>query len=334
MGLPWFSKNPLWRDTVAFVFALLLSLSAGCGDRSEAEKLAKSGVVTANNLADYYDSLARDTLDIWEMQAFYDALPADGLTAAQSRQLQMSTAQESLLQLRISALNRRARLARRLASSYSALLQLSSYNVSAEVKGAATGLGEELKVDFPSMPGSSLVASSLFGNIIGDLARLEQSRDIKKVAKVLLDAVTKLKAMFENEEEAYQSIERDRGSLFNDVTKYLIEHKLVIAWPLARKVPDSLGLEWASPSTPVEDPRTIAALIQVAKVRTLRLAMLSSAAAGSTEQSLASLLDGHRRILAGEPLSPDQILDAVQKAQAYLDEIAKLRGIKKDADKK
>ena len=333
MGLARFFKNPPWRVTIAFILALLLSLSAGCGDRSEAEKLAKSGVVTANNLADYYDSLARDTLDIWEMQAFYDALPADSLTAAQSKQLQMSAAQESLLQLRISALNRRARLARRLASSYNALLQLASYNASADLEGAAKGLGGELRGDFPSMPGSSLVASSFFGTIIGDLAGLEQSRDSKKITRVLLDAVTKLKGMFEKEEEAYKSIERDRGSLFNDVTRYLIEHKLVIAWPLARKVPDSLGLEWASPSTPVEDPKTIAALIQVAKARTLRLAMLSSAAAGSTDQSLALLLDGHRRILASQPLSPDQILEAVQKAQAYLDDIAKLRGVK-NADKK
>mgnify|MGYP007042448990 CR=1 FL=1 len=104
---------------------------------------------------------------------------------------------------------------------------------------------------------------------------------------------------------------------------------MVVTWPLLEEVPRSLGLPWASGERPVEDAETIKAMAELARVRVQRLALLSAGAAEGTHRSLSLLVASHKQFLSGEGISLGDIMAGLQKAQSYLDEMAKLRAQKK-----
>jgi hypothetical protein len=305
---------------VAAIMSLvsIMVIANGCGDRTTGEMLAKSGMTTANTLAGYYDSLAQDTIDIWEMEAFDSSL----------RGLSFDENQQKPLQEQLDALNHRALLARRLASTYSALQQLSSYDASAGVKGAADKLAKEIKA-IPVLPKSNVDPSDIVGLIAGDIAAWQQSRDIDKGSRLITEVLEKILKLFENETEACKSIAEERGNKVANIIDYLIREKKVVSWPLLQKGTEALGLPWASGQKPLEDEQTIKAMTELARVRVKRLALLSASAADSTAQSLTLLILNHKSFQNKKGLSLDEMLAVVQKAQSYLDEIGKLRAEKK-----
>ncbi len=308
----------LVRYRARFVFAVCLSLALlslnGCGDQKAGEELAKAGIAAGNTLANYYDSLVQDTVDIWEMEAFLDSI----------RGVSFDENQQKPLQDQIEALQHRARLARRLVSTYNALKELSSYDASVEVKGAAEKLAQEVQ-GIPSLPNSSVNPSSIIGSLAGDIAAWQQSKDIKKGSKLILDTLKKLKELYDRETKAYKSIALERGNKVSNVVEHLLTKKLVIGLPLLQKASESLGLPWAADKKPIEDEQTIKALVEVARVRTQRMAFLSSDAADNVAESISLLIYNHQEFQNKKGLTLSEMLAAIQKAQSYIDEISKLR---------
>lgn len=301
---------------MALIISLFLA-TLGCENRVAGQKLAETGIQTANTLAAYYDSLAQDTIDIWEMEA----------SLASLRGVSFDQAQQQLLQTQLEALNRRAAMARRVASAYSALKELSSYDASGEVKGAASDLADAM-TNLPGLPNTKVSPAGIFASIIGEIAGWKQSRDIRNGSELISKALEKITEMFSKEKEAYASITEERGNKVGEVVSHLIENKMVIAWPLLQKVPDSLGLEWSS-QAPVDDPETIKAMVELARVRIYRLTLLSTAASDDTHRSLMLMIENHRNFHAKKGLSLADVQAGLQKAQSYLNEISKLRGEKK-----
>lgn len=315
---------PLVRFRVQLVFfvclfLVLISLN-GCGNQKAGEELVKAGIATGNTLANYYDSLVQDTVDIWEMEAFLSSIRNDTDTTI----VTFNESQQKLLQDQIEALQHRARLARRLVSVYNALKELSSYDASGEVKGAAENLAKEVQ-GIPVLQNSKVVPSSIIGSLAGDIASWQQSKDIKKGAKLILDTLKKLKELYDSETKAYKSIAVERGNKVSNVVINLLEKKLVIGLPLLQKASESLGLPWAADKKPIEDAQTLKAVIEVAKVRIQRMAFLSSDAADNVAMSISLLIDNHQEFQNKKVLTLSEMLAAIQKAQSYIDEISKLR---------
>ncbi|HEY5523226.1 MAG TPA: hypothetical protein VIK21_08550 [Desulfuromonadaceae bacterium] len=297
----------------ACLFLALFSLN-GCEDQKTGNELSTAGIAAGTTLGNYYDSLIQDTVDIWEMEAF----------SSSTREASFNEDQQKVLQSQIEALQHRARLARRLISVYNALKQLSSYDASGEVKGAAEKLAQEVQ-GIPVLHNSNVVPSSIIGSLSSDIAAWQQSKNIKKGSKLILDTLKKLKDLYDREIQAYKSIALERGNKVSNVVEYLLNKKLVLGLPLLQKVSESLGLLWATEKKPIEDEQTIKAIIEVAKVRSQRMAFLSSDAADSIANSLSLLIDNHQEFLKKKGLTLNEMLAAVQKAQSYIDEISMLR---------
>jgi hypothetical protein len=287
-----------------------------CADQKGAQALAKLGADTSKTLGDFYDSLAQDTTDYWELATF-----GGGIYGHTPNENDKKTYLD-----RMEALNRRARMARALSDTYGALSRMASYDASGEVKNAAVSFSQAI-MKLPVMPKTSVDPSDLFGTLAGDIAAWVQTQELRRGSGALLLTVEKLRQFFEREQAGYNSIITEFAEYQKGITRYLIDHKLVSTWPLL-KIPPSLGLNWVNEKAPVDDANTRKALEEIAYFRVDNLAQLSLKSGDNLKTALAKLADNHRQFVAGSPLTLDQTLEALQKTQTYLDEIAKLKAAK------
>jgi hypothetical protein len=304
------------RKTLA-IFLLLLLLGSGligCHNQAEGLKLAETGIATADTMARYYDSLAQDTLDIWEWEAFSSAI----------RGTSFDDHQQQLLQDQVDALNHRSRLAHRLGSTYRALKELSSYNASGDVKSSAENLAKAI-IGLPPLKGSSVNPSAIFGKLAEDIVSWKQSKDIRKGSELILRTLQRLVVLFDRESEAYKSIAEERGNKIENVIDYAIRNKIVLSLPLLQKAADTVGLKLAGADKPVDKEEAIVGLIAIASVRARRLAVMSAGAADGILQALEQLVTNHREFRANNGLSLSSALVGIERAQSYLEEIANLR---------
>lgn len=330
----------------ALAVALLTAALTGCDNRAEGEALAKAGAATSESLATYYDSLVQETVDIWEYEAFNVAIrnarpspsptpapcprPGAGVPAPAERDdeveetITFSPAQQRRLQTQIDALSRRAKLARRLLSTYNSLKELSTYDASGAVKTSAENLATSI-TNLTPLPDAGVNPSTFFGMVASDIIKWKQSRDIRKGSELILKAVDGLQKLFENESAAYKSITRERNRKLMIVAKYMIRNKHVLALPLLQKVPEALGIRLAGGDSPVANCDTIEALVGMMDARMQRYEFLSGGTADGVAQALQGLAENHRELQAKRGLSLDSLLEGLARAQAYVDEIKKLR---------
>ncbi len=302
------------RCLCLLLIAILL-ITPGCGDQAGATELANTGTNTANALASYYTSLAQDTIDSWEMEAFFSSI----------QQIPFDQSSQKLYQDRIDALNHRAQMATDLGSLYGALSQLSSYDATGQVSAAAERLSNQI-TSIPAISGSGVNPAALVGSVAGDLAQWKQSKDLRKGSRVIVGTLEKIETLFQSEVKVYKSIARERGLSVANVIEYMIQNNMVVTSPLLQQVPQALGLTLTTVPT---DPRTTKAVIQLARVRLQRLALLSASAADGTDKSLLLLIQNHRDFQNKKELSLGQVMAGLQKVETYLDEISKLRTEKK-----
>ena len=208
-----------------------------------------------------------------------------------------------------------------LASLYGALTQLSSYDASGQVSDSADRLSKQL-TSIPALSGSGVNPASLIGSVAGDLADWKQSKDLRKGSRIISEALEKIEKLFQSEAKLYKSIARERGLSVANVIEYMIQNKMVTTTPLLQQVPQSLGLTLTTIPT---DDKTTNGVIQLARVRLQRLALLSASAADTTDQSLVLLIQNHKDFQNKKQLSLNQVLTGLQKVQVYLDEISQLR---------
>lgn len=303
------------QPALLLLILLLLVWFPGCArNQAGGQSLATTGAAAADTLAEYYDGLIQDTLDVWDLEAFIAAL----------RQASFTEDQQKKLQVQVTALGQRAAMARRLAAVYASLGQLSTYDASGEVQKAAKDLSQSIvKLTPISTAQGSPDPSDIFGAIAGDLAAWQQSREIEKNAARLGRATKRVAALFDAELPVYTSIPEERGNKAASVTEHLIRNGYVSPLPLVRDVPATIGLTVAT-TKPV-DQATLDALIPVAGVRMHRAAFNSASAAGNISSSMDSLVDNHATLKAGDGVDLDRAAAAIARAQFYLDEIVKFR---------
>src|SRR3989442_1139453 len=86
-------------------------------------RAGKAGITASSTLTNYYDSLAQDTVDIWEMEAFFDSIQG----------IPFDEKSQKLYQDRINAFNHRAQMASDFGSIYRVLLKSASYDASGQI---------------------------------------------------------------------------------------------------------------------------------------------------------------------------------------------------------
>ena len=301
---------------LCIVLIATVGLLSGCGDRPGATALANAGITASSTLTNYYNSLAQDTVDIWEMEAFYDSLQG----------IPFDNNSQKLYQDRINALNHRAQMASDLGSIYGVLLKSASYDASGQVGDAALRLSKQL-TSIPVFAGSGVDPSNLVKSVAGGLADWKQSKDLQKGSQLIIETLEAIEKLFQAESRVYKSIAMDRGLSVANVMEYMIQKNMVSTTPLLMKIPQALGLTL---STIPSDEKTTKAVIQLARVRSYRVALLSASVADTTDHALVVLIQNHKDFQSKSKLSLSTVLAGLQQAQTYLDEIAQLRSEKKE----
>lgn len=297
-------------------------VAVGCINNKDGQKLTDSGLAIANSLANYYDTLDQQVDDLVEAEAFNDVLR--GLTSSDSQSYQQE------MQKTKEALQRRARLARRLALTYQSLKDLSSYDASGEVSGSFDKLGEAL-AGIPPLNRLSASASAtapvdpsqFVSKGAGLLASWKQSRDIEKAVKGITETLDGLTKLFDHELPACQSITAEHVEKISVLAGELIKKNQVNAWPLLEQGLESIGLQLAQPDQPPNDQAIAGALAEVVHARAIRLQGLANSAGQSLLGGLNGQLTCQRQFQAKKGISVSDVHAAVENANAFLDEIAK-----------
>jgi hypothetical protein len=318
------------RRVVANVTGALVLLSAsaslsGCIHRTDAQKLADSGALAANTLANYYDTLGQQVDDIYEMESFSNAL----------RGIPRDRDYEQELQETREALQRRSRLARQLAASYQSLRDLSSYDASGEISNSFGNLSQAL-IGIPPLKGIGKSTSSapvdpqkLLSKGASLLAGWKQSRDIQKAVRAMTDTLEGLSTLFTHELPACQSISEEYVEKAGVIANELAKKNLVNAWPLLEHDLQVFGLKPANPNVPPADPAVIKALAQVVQARSFRLQGLSDQAGQNLMDALNHQLTSQHQFLAKQGISTADAQTALETASSLLNEIAKQRSATK-----
>lgn len=316
------------RKMIATLLIFVISLSfltVACDNREEGKKLADAGITSGEKIAEFYDSLAQDAVDTIEFESYLSI--ENGTPINESAR---NNFEETII-----AIRKRGQMARRLASSYRSLKDLASYDAGGAVKESATNLADSLK-GLPILPGSSVIPSNIIGMLAEDIMDWKHSGDIRKGSKLLLLTLVKIKELMEKEKEAYESISEERGNKAGRIIESLIKRERVTSLPLLQKVPKSLNLQLIKADEPIkckndnsEEDKLCQnfkdSLAEIAKVQFYRLSIASSGAASSALITLDGLIESHNSFGKEKGRGISQALAGIERLQAYLDEIKKLR---------
>ncbi len=305
------------------ILSLLVTLSA-C-DRTPAIELANSGMATGQALTEYYESLASNTNDTWDMELFWIALikkrnsetgPAIGPDFGEE--------DIAALKKRIDQLNSRIKMAKQMRGMYAALRDYASYDAGAPIETAAANLSSALTGLIP-IPG--VQPNAIVGAIAGDLARFSQIKDIKekiKTSKKLMDSINTL---FNKEQSAYVLIAQENNVTATAIAKSLINNKMVLPWGLVDKIPTTFGVKWVPSviSTPPEDKSIKEGFIDIISRRNDRLNDAVKNASDNLNVALGDLAGAHVKYLEKKPMDLANVASFLGRAKFYVDEIQKLK---------
>lgn len=314
LNLP--NRNFVVRSLISTLLFSSIYLSlAGCDNRATGTKLADAGIGGSEKIAQYYENLAEDAVDIMELEAFRDGISGGGI---------FQEADKSRLEKTIEAMRGRAKMARQLEQTYRSLRELSDYDAGGAVKESASALADAIK-GLPGLPGSSVIPSAIIGEVGRDIAAWKQSRDIRRGAELLLLTHVKIKELMDKELDAYKSISEERFNKAGTTIETLISKEMVASLPLIKKVPESLGLKLVDEGKPVKDLITQKGLIEVAKVRFYRQYLASASLGDTTLTVLMDLIEAHRSFEKERGRGIGRALASIARAQVYIDQIQQLR---------
>lgn len=322
-----FKSNAAARGHVGVLLCCAVAAMAftvGCVNRTDAQRLSASGLAVANSLANYYDMLGQQIDDLIEMEAFNDAIRGFPASDFRTYEVEMEKSEE--------AIQRRVGLARQLAATYRSLKDLSSYDASGEVSTSFNELSHAL-TGIPPLKSLTESATSsgpvdptqLLSKGAGLLASWRQSRDMTQAVKSVTETFGGVDTLFGRELPAYQSISAEHVEKASVLANELITKNQVIVWPLLEQDLESIGLKLAHPDQPPSDQALAGALTAVVQVRVLRLQTLADSAGRSLLDAMTEQLAAQREFQAKQGVSTTDIQDAVENANAFLDEIAKQR---------
>jgi hypothetical protein len=317
--------NPL-RVCLSLFLITVLCVSTivftGCGKQAEGRELAETGQKAAGTLSAMYQQLAKDANEIWELEAFNAGM--HGGTMEGAEKLFSQNAQKRLSD-QINALNSRARMAARLADTYSSLKKLAAFDASAEVKGSAVNLAGSLNL--PDIPGSPVSTSGIAGQLGKEIVNWQQSRKLKDGSRLLLKSVQGITEIYQKEMAVYRSFPNERKNKLASILDDLIKQKLVIPYPLLQQVPDSLGLSWTDPKKlPDSINPLLTAFSLVGQARLQNQVFESEEAIDAVSSALSNLAKAHADFEANRPVDAATVLGLVEKARGYLDKIMEQSG--------
>ncbi len=301
------------------LWVIVISSLTGCDKSAEGVELAKAGQSTAETMANYYESLIQDTYDTWDYESFLI-----GKDKQPGEQLPPSVSGADLYTKRIEELNKRVKLAKNLASTYEALQELSSYDASGEVSKSVGELADSIG-GLGVFPKAAINPTSLFQMAAKDLIDWKKSKDIRKGSALILQVLQRLYDLFDKESRAYKSIVNEKGEQVTILMEYLIGKEKVTSLGLLQRVPESFGLKLIGADTAVKEPDVKEALKEMTNVRGKRIADMSARAADGIKQSIAVLIANHNQLEQKQGLTLSGLLQGLEKARAYIDEVNKLR---------
>lgn len=314
--------------TIIGILALTLP---GCRDslNEAGQKMSQTGIDTADNLAQYYESLAIDVLDYWEMATLFKAVtyyPTVGVKGEElAVQKEIDERDRQDIQEVIRACQNRAHVARRISIAYKALYNLSNYDAQAQMSEAARGLGDALASLNP-FPEANVSPSELFAAAAGEFAAAQQAQDIKRGAQALCDIVRSAACLFELESPRYEHWEGRREEYAIRLCNALLKNNRVTSCPMTSSITLHLGLTWAKKD---DSPNTLDLKAGLLEIATMNAEMLHKYAVSARQATLASLwlLSGSSRtlIVKGTANTVD-VQNALQKSKYYLGKVSELRG--------
>ena len=267
------------------IVALLAATACRSTYRADAEALGLRGKQTGERLAAYYESLARDTIDQWELTAFrrgFLRLPDAG--ADSRRQFEAQYA----------ALRSRARLARRLGNVYEAFGSLASYDTGGKIMAEIEALDEQLK-DVTDNPLEGRTADVL-DRLVRAIASWKQNRELRPNEALLAETAQGVRDLFRSERELYRDIVRDRADKYRQVATELVEAKEVVSASLVDRVLSSYGLEWPSSKEPFTDERTISGITELIEARARTFEAQGQSETDSIASALGALVAAHGKL--------------------------------------
>ena len=252
----------------ALLLVALAFLSCRTTVRDETKALAARGEAAGTRLADYYDSLAQDTVDVWELTAFrrgFLGLPPGADTRPE-------------LEAQYTLLRSRARLARRMSSVYGSLGTFAAYDALDDMDTELKGIERSPAVD----------------KVIGAIALWKQNRDLRRGAASLLPLAEAMRDLFLGERELYRDIVDDRANRFRQVAIELVRAKAVVSAPLVNRVLASFELTWPDEKLPFADERAIAGIVELIEVRARTFVAQGQDETEAVAGALRALVEAHR----------------------------------------
>jgi hypothetical protein len=318
------------RAVLSLVVTLCLFLQVNC-DRKGAIDLATLGMETGQTLTSYYESLAKDTNETWDMENLFIALlrhPSQSTNAARNAS-DLGSAFDAddikLLKERLDAINSRSAMAKQMIAMYSALKDYSSYDSGARIEAAAGKLSGALFGLVPLPAGIN--PATIVGAVAGDLARWNQQKKIEELTKNCQELIMRLDELFKKEAKAYTAIAQENRVTMTAIAKQLINKEMVLTWQLLDHVPASFGLKWVKEVTnsPVTDDPTKKAFISIIEHRNNTLVEQAKSATENIEAALANLVATQEKFLNKKPLEIVQVKTFLERARFYISEIQKLK---------
>ena len=303
-------RNTAWAGLLASIVLSLFS----CADRQQGAALADAGVKASASLSDFYGSLIADVNESTELEAYEGSL----------RGTPVSEAELKVLNQTATALRARQEVSVAMKSAYTSLKNLSSYDAAGELKKAAASLATSVE-GLPMLPASHVDPSALIGDVAGEIAAAKQNHDIVRAAKILQKEIAAIDKLFRSEEPQYQSTIAERGNKVIVVADGLVDLGYLGTAALLEEVPTTLGLEWTGPKE-MPGNTTHEAVKQLMHTRVIRFNNAALAATQAEAQVLAQLRQTQSALIAKEStVNMDDISMWIAKANAYLDDIQKLR---------
>jgi hypothetical protein len=266
--------------------ALLVLLAIACRTTThdDTAALASRGETAGNRLSEYYESLARDTVDSWELSAFrrgFLKLP------------ETDTSARAAFESQYKALRSRARMARRLGNVYASLGRLAAYDTGGEIVGAVEDLETALK-NVAESPLQGRLERGAFEAVVKAIASWKADREFRAGALALEPIAAAVEALFRSERELYADITEDRAMKARQIVIDLVKAKEVVSSTLVNRVLASYELAWPDVKQPFADERTISGIVEVIEARSKTFEAKAQDETESVGDALRALVEAHR----------------------------------------
>lgn len=317
-------------------------------------------------MAEYYETLQRDTVDTYELNAFREAYllqksydeaveraKEEGKPIPQPPSFGMSEIDIAIFQeyqKTYQALATRIRLAKTMQDAYGSYARLSEYDSTKEVLNNVDGLIKTVSaaasLPLPDPTGTvGALVQGLFRDIVGELETIRQNRKLLRESNRLIPILEKLKQIFDAERVLYggdtevtdsQGVKRKvsgiagrRAVAYKSVARQLVEGDAVISTAMVNRVLNQYQLRFPEPQVPFSQPALKSGIIKIIESRAYPLAQLSEDLGEKLSQSLGNLISLHEQLAVRKPLDLNSLMENLGTTQALLDQL-KAQGVPSD----